>query len=642
MKKPGAKSLRKAAGGATGLLIVLAILVAANVILGNMRLRADLTEEKLYTLSGGTRGVLKGLDGNVTLKLFFNQSSPEVPVFLKNYAKEIQDLLAEYRLASGGRIVVETHDPKPDSEAEEWAARYGIPSQQIAMLGPSVCLGLVAVSGSAEATIPVLDPRMESSLEYEITRLIYRVRHAAKPVVGVLSSLPVLGSRVPPQFAMPDQQPAQQPPWLAFQDLRETCDLREIEPSAEEIPADVTALVVVHPKQLSDGMMFALDQFVLRGGRLLAFLDPFSVADAETGMGGMFGNRGGGSDLAALLKAWGVAYDPSRVVADLRAATAVRGADNRVEQSPMWLSLRTANLDRKDMLTAQLEAVMMPYAGCFKVESSADLKAIPLIASSDSAGLVDSMSARFGNTSIRRDFKPEPTRVSLAVRLSGKFKTAFPDGKPGETPPAEPEKKEGGDAAKKEGGEKKDAGLKEGQSLVILVGDADMLADRFCVQEMSFFGFSAHQPMNNNLDFLANAVEQISGSPELVSIRSRGRFARPFDRVLALEADARREWQAREDSLADSLQETQRQLRSLQTEKDSTQRVILSQRQKEAIAKFRQEEARIKGELKEVRKSLRRDIERLGVTVKAVNIAGMPLLVCLAGVGYGLFRRRKR
>jgi ABC-type uncharacterized transport system involved in gliding motility auxiliary subunit len=294
------------------------------------------------------------------------------------------------------------------------------------------------------------------------------------------------------------------------------------------------------------------------------------------------------------------------------------------------------------MLTAQLEAVMMPYAGCFKVESSADLKAIPLIASSDSAGLVDSMSARFGNTSIRRDFKPEPTRVSLAVRLSGKFKTAFPDGKPGETPPAEPEKKEGGDAAKKEGGEKKDAGLKEGQSLVILVGDADMLADRFCVQEMSFFGFSAHQPMNNNLDFLANAVEQISGSPELVSIRSRGRFARPFDRVLALEADARREWQAREDSLADSLQETQRQLRSLQTEKDSTQRVILSQRQKEAIAKFRQEEARIKGELKEVRKSLRRDIERLGVTVKAVNIAGMPLLVCLAGVGYGLFRRRKR
>jgi ABC-type uncharacterized transport system involved in gliding motility auxiliary subunit len=639
MKQTGAQNLKKTAGGITGLLIVLAILVAANVIVRNLKIRADLTEDKLFTLSQGTRNVLRGLDGAVTLKLFFNRSSPEVPVFLKNYARQVEELLDEYQLVSGRKVAVEMCDPKPDSEAEEWAQRYGIPSQQIGMLGPSLCLGLVAVSGSNEAVLPVLDPRMESMLEYEITRLIYRVAHPAKPVVAVLSSLPVLGSQGP-RFPMPGQPPPpQQPAWIAFQNLRDDYDVRMVEPAADEIPADAQALILVHPKNLADKTLFAIDQFVLRGGHLLAFLDPLSTMDNETMPGDMFGRREG-SDLAKLLSAWGVGYNSGRVVADPRAATRVRAAENRIEDTPVWLSLRSDNLTRSDMLTSQLESLMMPYAGAFTVENSKDLKAVPLIVSSDSAGLVDAMSAQFGGQALRREFKPEPTPVNLAVRLSGKFKTAFPDGKPKETSSGDESKPaETNEAANASA---PDASRKEGDSVVILVGDTDMLADRFCVQEMNFFGFTAHQPMNNNLDFLANALEQVSGSSDLIGIRSRGKFSRPFDRVLALEEEARRQWQAREDDLTQKLQDAQRQLREMQTEKDSSQRYILNQRQKEAIAKFRLEEVRIKQELKEVRKSLRRDIEKLGTAVKVLNIAAMPCLVGIAGVVYGLRRRRGR
>ncbi|MBM4142687.1 MAG: hypothetical protein FJ225_03705 [Lentisphaerae bacterium] len=635
-KKKGRDTLTRATTGAAGLLILLAILIAANVVLRNLRLRADLTEQKLYTLSEGTRNILRGLDRDVTLKLFFNSSSPEAPVALKSYARQVEDLLREYRLRSGGRITVETFDPKPDSDAEEWAQRYGIQGWQLGMLSAPLMLGLVAVSGGAEAVIPALDPRLETLLEYHVTRLIYRVAHPEKPVVGVISSLPVLGARGP-MYPMPGQPPGGAPPWIAFRNLREDYDLRAIDPAAAEIAPDVQALIVIHPKDPSPETLFAIDQFVLRGGHLMAFLDPASLVETELSGVSPLAGRGAGSNLGRLLETWGVGYDASKVLADLRAVSRVRGPQNRVEESPVWLSLRAANVNAGDLLTSQLESLLMPYAGVFSDRTSSDLEFTPLITSSDSIGVVSAMTAQFGSEAIRRDFKPEPTPAHVAVKLSGKFTTAFPDGKPGKTGP--PSEAEG--SGQDEAGTSPPA-LTEGRSMVILVGDADMLYDRFCVQQMDFLGFAAYQPMNNNLDFLDNAVELASGSSDLIAIRSRGKFTRPFDRVLALESAARREWQSREDDLSDKLREAQRQLRELQTEKDSSQRFILSARQKEAVERFREEELRIKQELKEVRKNLRRDIERLGVAVKVINIGLMPLAVSLAGVGYALLRRKAK
>lgn len=628
-------SFKKAAGGVAGLIVLLVILIAANVILSNLRLRADLTEDRLYTLSDGTRAFLKKMDRTVTLKLFFSSSSTAIPTYLKTYARQVEDLLNEYRLASKGKLNIEVYDPEPDSDAEEWAQRYGVSPQNMAMFGPPVYFGIVAVSGNTEGVLPVIDPRNEHLLEYHMTRLVYRVLHPEKPVIGVLSSLPVLGTGKP-QFGMPpDQEPKK--PWLALQELQNDYELRSIEESATEIPSDIRALIVLHPKDLSEDTLYAIDQFVLRGGHLLAFVDPLNVADVESSPPNPYGMPRAASTLGKLFSAWGLGYDPGRVLADMRAVSRLRGSRNEVDESPVFLSLRADNMNSDDILTAQLQSVMLPFAGALEDNTQADLTFTPLIESSDLAGLVATMTAQFGSAAIRRDFTPAAKRLTVAARLTGKFPTAFPDGKPKKPDDAEPADDENtpdiDDAA---------PALTEGESTVIVVADADLVYDRFSVEEMNFFGARALRPLNDNVTLFGNILEQITGSSDLIRIRSRGVSSRPFTRVLALEETARKEWQEKEKDLEEKLQEARGKLRELEQEKDQSQRFILSSQQKEAIERFRQEEFRINRELKDVRKNLRRDIERLGVQVKVANIALVPLLVGLGGIGFAFHRKHKR
>jgi len=262
------KTILKLSGGAFGLLALLVILIAANIMLGNFHFRKDLTEEKIFTLSEGTQNILKKLDAPVTLKYFFTRSSAETPIPLKTFAQQIEDLLKEYRLAANGKIIVEIYDPKPDSDYEEWAERYGLIGQNPGMLESPIYCGLVAVKGDLFEAIPFVDPNAEELLEYNITRMIARVANPKKPVIGVMSSLPVMGMRSFP-YALPGQPPPKnQPPWAAFQDLNKDYDVRQIPVGAEQIEPDINVMIVVHPKNLSDKTLFALDQFVLRGGRL--------------------------------------------------------------------------------------------------------------------------------------------------------------------------------------------------------------------------------------------------------------------------------------------------------------------------------------------------------------------------------------
>jgi len=632
MSFTGSKTFWKASGGVAGILILLAILIAANVIVSNLRARVDLTEENLYTLSDGTRNVLNDLERKVTLKLFFSSSDAAVPVQLKSYADQVMDLLQEYRKASGNKVKVEEYDPKPDSDAEEWAQKYGIQGQQLGLMGPVIYFGLVVVAGDAEQLVPALDPRTQQMLEYNLTRTIYRVTHPKKPVIGVMSSLPVLGQA--PPMMMPGQPPPQSQPWMSFADLRKDYDLREVDPNVNTIGDEISALVLVHPKQLAPKTLFAIDQFVLKGGRLMVFVDPLCIADLESQpQASPYQRPSASSDLPDLFRAWGVGYNAAEVVADMSAATRVRGAGNRVEDSLVWLTLGRAHINRDDILTTQLENVLLPLAGSFTDMTSDDITFTPLMHSSAESGRVNAMSAQFGAEALRREFRKGGTALPMAVRLNGTFKTAFPGGAP-ENPGA-------AGAEEEEAAEQESTSLQSGESAVILVADVDMLGNRFCVQEVNFLGMRGHQPINDNLNFLANAIEQVGGSSDLIGIRSRGTFSRPFDRVLALEQKARNAWQTREQELTRSLQETQQQLREMQSQKESSQRFILSPQQQAAIAQFRSRELEIKKELKEVRKNLRRDIEMLGIRVKAINIALMPLLVALGGVGYGLARRKK-
>ncbi|MBN2302538.1 MAG: Gldg family protein [Lentisphaerae bacterium] len=623
----------KASIGVAGLVVLLAALIAGNVILSNVRLRLDMTEDNLYSLSEGTRNVLKGLEQNVTLKLFVSSSSAEMPVHLKNYAKQIEDLLQEYRIKAGKRLTIEKYDPQPDSDAEEWAQNYGLQGQQMGLFSPPLYLGLVAVSGANEGVLPNLDPRNEQLLEYEITRLIYRTVHPEKPVIGVMSSLPIMGTD-PGGYMMPQQQMSQ-PPWLAFRDLKEDYTVREVPTSATEIDPDIVALVVVHPKNLSDTTMFAIDQFVLRGGQLLAFVDPLNLTELESAPQTQFQRPNISSSLDPLFKAWGIGYESEKVLADPSAVSRLRGQNNQIEDSLVWLSLRKKHV-AEDVLTSQLEYLMMPMTGGFTDNTADDLTYTSLITAAEGSGLVNSMMAQFGGKAVRRDLKASPSSLSIAIRLAGTFKTAFPNGKP------EPEKDSDSENNSNVVSSGSTPFLSEGKSAAILVADVDFLFDRFCVEEMNFFGTKAYRPLNDNINFFANAVESVAGGADLSSIRSRGKFHRPFQRVLDLEQNARAEWQAKEDDLEEKLRQTQQQLSMLQTKKDESQKFILSNEQKEAIEKFRKDERALKGDLKKVRKNLRRDIERLGVKVKIINIVLMPTLVGLLGISFGIYRRNRQ
>ena len=625
--KPKITRFLRLSGGIAGVLVLLAILIAVNSIVGQMRVRKDFTEGKIYTLSDGSKKVLQKLDRDVTLMFFFNSSSPEVPAPLKNFAQQVEDLLREYETASGGHVVVEKYDPKPDSDAEDLAQRYGLQGQALPQSGTMLYLGLVAVSGDRQAAIPMIDPRTDELLEYSFTRMIHRVTTVKKPTVGVMSSLPVLGSK--PQFSMPGQpRPPSQPAWAAFRDLSEDYDVRAIAPTAERIDDDVDTLVVVHPKDLTDKSLYALDQFVLRGGRLLAFVDPFCVADTGNSEMSQFGMPSRSSNLGKLFDAWGVKYEPGKVVADLEAATPLRGRNNSVENSPLYLSLRKADFSENDVLTAPVNSMLMVMAGSFGNEAAEGLKLTPLVFSSEQSALTDAMMVQFDPNAFRRQFKSGHQRYNLAVRLQGKFKTAFPEGQPKETGATN-------QVASTETGKP----LTEGSGNVILVADADMLSTEFCGQEVNFFGYKDFQPFNDNMNLFANMVEQMAGSAELIGIRCRGRTQRPFTRVLALQAQAQEQWMEQEQELEQKLQATQQRMAELQGQQDDKQRFVMSPAQAKELAGFREEVLKYKQDLKGVRRNLREGIEALGMQIKLLNIMLMPALVALGGMGYFMLRR---
>lgn len=634
-------SSKKLSGGTVGLLLLAVILVAANAIVAKLRLRADLTAEKLYTLSQGSRRILADLQEPVALKYFFSRGSGDVDVFVKTYATQVENLLREYVRAAGGKLTLDIYDPEPDSEEEEWAQQYGIEPQVVGMDVPPMYFGLAAVSadGQTELSIPGFSPRTESTLEYDVTRMITRVANPRKPVVGVLSTLPVLGGEQDPMAAMMRRQ-APPKAWYAFQELKRDADVRTVEKDAKEIDAEINTLVVVHPKELSQATLYAIDQFVLRGGRLIAFVDPMSLHDAMNSQQNpmmMMGGPSFSSTLDPLFVAWGVTFESQRIVADMEHPTMLNGRSGP-EQNPTFLSLdKKAFAD--DMLVSQWGSIILPFAGAFTFASTEGLTFTPLLQTSETAAFVDAMSAQFGAEAIRSQFKADKVRHTLAARVTGTFKTAFPDGAP---KPEEPKPEEEGEDRKPEEPAPAIEHRASGDSVVLLFADSDLLQDDVCVRVNQVFpGFSIPQVVSDNISLFVSAVEQASGDTNLLAVRARGRATRPYTVVDNLEKKAQLAFLDKEKALEERLRETQDKLRELQTQKTGgqQQRMVLSPEQQTAIARFREDELKFRRELKEVRRDLRKGIENLGVWVKALNILAVPVLVGLFGA-FRIARRR--
>ena len=602
--------------GLAGVLLLLGILIAFNAVMRPMRLRMDVTEDKLYTLSDGTKQLLAELDRDVTLKFYFSKSNDRVPVPMKNFAARVRDLLKEYEARSGGYLVIEELDPKPDSDEEEWAQRYGLQSQALDMFGMDggLYFGIVAVSGNREAAIPMLAQSAEPRLEYMLTRMISEVASEKSARVGIMSALPVSGPAAMNPMMM---QSGAGGSWTVISEIERQYDVETIDMTATNIPADIDTLVLIHPADIEDDALRAIDRFVLRGGRLLAFMDTMCITAQESANPQMM-QMGMpppqmASDLNRLTSAWGVELLNGRLAADESAASLLNAGGGRAQRNSTWLSLREPHINRDDVATGSLTDLMLPFAGAFDVSVSNGIEVAELLFTAEDGYTTDTSAARTGDI----DIPAETRRVPLALRLTGTFQTAFPD---------------------------REDGLKQSEKpgIVILVSDVDMLADRIATDRMNFLGQTIVQPRNDNLAFAVNMVEQLCGSEALIGLRSRNAFDRPFDRVIELEKEAAFRWQAEEERLNLQLQATQEKLAQLQQMRDDGQQMFLTPEQEEEVKRFREEVFQTQQSLKEVRKSLRRDIEMLGVRLKVLNILGIPLLVAAFGIGRGLWIRKTR
>jgi len=613
-----------------GVLALLLILVAVNVITGAFKHRIDLTKEKAYTLSDGTRAILAKIKTPVKIRFYYTPHAdlPAGYLYLKTYAQRVQDMLSEYKEASGGKIIVEQFDPQPDSDAEDAARLNGVEGQAISSeenfyLGASISLL------DANEAIPFFDPHREPLLEYDLSRAISRVVTPEKPVIGVMSALPVFGTPSNPMMEQMGQHG--QEGWALVSELKNDFEVRPVDMTADKIDDDIKVLLVIRPKEISDKAQYAIDQFIMRGGKLIAFLDTVSLLD-KSSQGSMMGGQmpGGGSSLVKLIKAWGLQFDTAKAVGDLKFMNRqerLGGGDN-----PCWINLADDGLNKDDVVTSQVGYLWIPFSGAFTGTPVAGLKETVLLQSSTESQLVDAMMAAFSGDNVMKEFKPSGTSYAMAVRLTGKFKTAFPDGKPRDAsdgtnlPPA-------GAPSLKESAQ---------DTAVVLVGSSDMFANEFSLQQMQTPFGVFNQPRNGNLNFAQSLVENLAGDSDLISVRSRATTSRPFTRIDAMKAKAEEVYQSKINEYEQSLQDTREKLAELQKTKDQgQQRFILSPEQQAEIEKLRKKEADTNQSLKQERKELARDINSTENWLKWGNIIGMPLLVAASGVGLAFIKRKR-
>lgn len=641
MKK---KSLETILYSTAGIGAMALIVIAFNVITSTIKTRLDLTNEKAFTLSAGTKAILAKLDTPVKVRFYCTQAESSTPdtVYLKGYAKRVEDLLTEYKQAARGKLIVEKYDPQPDSDAEDSARLDGIQAETLRN-GDRFYMGLAVSLLDEKESIPFLDPNKERLLEYDLSRAISRVVTPEKPVVGIMSAMPVFGMPSNPMMMRMGQQGQQ--PWVIVNELKNDFTVKRVAMDVDAIDSDIKVLVVIHPREISDKAQYAIDQFVLRGGKLLAFLDPLPMVDSRE-QNQMFGSiPNSGSSLDKLLKAWGISFETTKVVADLNFKMQIGGRNGQPQEAPAVLSVTTEGINRDDIVTSQIDNLWLPYAGAFTGTPVAGLKETVLLKSTTESQLVDGFMANLSGANVLKEFKPSGTTYNLAIRLTGKFKTAFPNGKPEDKKDEDKDKK---DQDKKEADakpeKKPDDSLKEStqDTTVILVGDADMLFDNVALRQIQTPFGNLSQAMNGNLNFAQNAVEQLTGDNNLIGVRSRATQNRPFTRIKAMETKANEKFQSEIKGLEDKAAEAQRKINELQQQKkDKEQRFILSPEQTAELAKLRSDEAETRKRLKQVQKDFRKEIVSLQTTVKWMNILAVPAAVTASGIVIAVAKRRK-
>jgi len=608
----------------TAALLLCVVLFVGITLLSNAILRGwrvDLTATGQYTLAPGTRDILKKIDEPVTLYLFFSERASENIPALRSYADGVRELLQEMEQRAGGKLRLQVIDPQPFSEEEDQATGFGLQQVPVGQTGDTLIFGLAGTNSTdGQATIPFFDPQKEAFLEYDIAKLVQSLAVPDKPVVGVLSSIALTGGFDPETRQMRD-------PWVISQQLGELFTMRTLDTTATAIDEDIRTLLLIHPKALSDDTLYAIDQFVLRGGRLLVFVDPSATADnvpedPNNPMAAMMADRS--SNLPKLFEAWGVQYDPAKVVGDRRLGLTLRTSEGSAPQPDVTiLGVGVEHMNQADIVSAELETINLDKTGAFSMKEGSALKLEPLIQSSKEAALFETERVRFlpNPVELLDGFTPSGEQYVIAGRLTGTFKTAFPD-KSGEAHLAE---------AKEPG-------------TVLLFGDVDLISNRVWVQVQQFFGQQVAQPFANNGDLIYNAVENLTGSSSLISIRARQSSQRPFTVVQELERSAQQRYRDTEQRLQQELQQTEQRLTELQQQRQGEQSGVLTltAEQEAELKRFRDRKIEIRKQLRDVRFNLDREIRDLGTSLKVINIAFMPMLVVIVAILFFLSRSRRR
>ena len=629
------ESILYSAGGVVALVL---ILILANFVLGSVKQRLDFSDGRLNSLSPGTRQVLEQLDGPIRIRFYYSQGDGNLPLSIKGYGRRVEDMLREFRLASGGKLTIEKFDPQPDSDAEDSAQLDGVEGQ-VLNNGEKFYLGLAVSYGERRLPLPALTADREQLLEYDIAKAIARATAKDKPVVGIMSALPVFGSRGAPQMGIPPSEK------LVFvSELERDFRVKRVNPAGDKVDDDIKVLLVMHPRNFSDKALYAIDQFVMRGGKLIAMVDPNAYFDVQPGRQPTDG--GTASTMEKLFKTWGLGFDATKVVIDTKYISG--GGPGAM---PTVLSLVGDAFNKGDVTTSRVGSALVPFSGAFTDKPAEGLTQTVLLHSSAFANLVDATNSLKRGDEALRGFTPTGTEYPLAVKLTGKFKSSFPDGKPvEETTPADAKDGKGPAKAAQKVAlapaptvASADHRNESADNAVVLIGDTDFINDGAAVQIQQVFGQRIVVPANGNLAFALGLVEQFAGDEKLISLRSRATAARPFTVIREMEARAQQAYIGKIKALEDSLQQTTEKLQALQRQRGAGQQsaTILTAAQQAEVDNFRKTAAQKRKELKEVRKDLRADSESLEFWTKVFNIGAVPLIVMLAGLLLAISRRKR-
>jgi ABC-type uncharacterized transport system involved in gliding motility auxiliary subunit len=598
------------------LLLLLVFFVVASMLSSNLLrgLRFDLTENQLYTLSSGTRNILHDLQEPVTLYLFFSQEASRDLPQIRSYARRVDELVEEFVNHNPGKLKLRRIDPEPFSEAEDEATAFGLQAVPVGASGDSLYLG-IAGSNSLDdmQAMPFLQPSKEKFLEYDLAKMISSLGNPERKTLGLMSSLPLRGGFDPATQAA-------QPAWVLHEQLSQLFQIEEIDATAGELPEDLDVLMLIHPKDLDMSMQYQVEQFVLGGGHLIAYLDPFAEMDRGNPADPMAQlQAGSASSLGSMLDAWGVEYDPARVIGDLQF-----GIGTSRSRHIGILSVTAEGLDDEDIITSDLEVVNFSSVGWFSAKNDARTRFEPLVMSSENAAPMDSSRLRFltNPADLMTDFNPTGERYALAARVTGEAKASI-------------EAPQGTD-------DEHLATAGEAGINVVLVADTDALSDRLWIQRQPFFGQDITTAFADNGSFAVNVVDNLLGNRDLISIRTRASSGRPFDRVDDIRVAAEKSYRATEERLQMELEDTERKLTELQAAKGESELTVISPEQQQEIQRFVDRKFEIRRGLRQVQHDLQRDINSLGTRLKLLNIALVPAIVMVIALVYGSRMRRKR